>query len=224
MILLTLILGCDTEPEPTEPEPTEVEPERPNTQTISLSQQKPSIVVALPELDLPPELQAVTVQLVAMENNDARQALDAWLAVHPDDANAWYLRGESFMSELQWVSADAEFEKALQADPTHADALKRQIGAQIGQRKCDTAMPKIEAYQQLRPDDLEALMMRSFCRGILKDQEGALADLVLACEKGLQEACKVVPRLESRLAWIEKKTAELEAGGETTTEGEPPPQ
>ena len=218
MVLLTLILGCDTEssPAPSAPAADEAPAERP---ARPMAGGVPEVTVELPELELPPELQAVTVQLIAKENDEARQALDAWLATHPEDANAWYLRGESHMTDLSWAEAEADFAKAVTADPTHADALKRLIGAQIGQRNCEAVLSGIETYQQLRPDDLEPLMMRSFCKSAANDHEGALADLKQACAGGFEEACSVVPRLESRIAWIAKKKAEL---AEAETEDEKP--
>lgn len=210
MVVLTLILGCNTESSPAPAAPVTDEapaaiPTRPAPATVGA----PEVTVVLPELELSPELEAVATQVVAKENDAARQALDAWLATHPADANAWYLRGESHMTELNWAAAEADFTKALEADASHADALKRLIGAQIGQRDCVAAQPRIEAYQQLRPDDMELLMMRSFCKSAVNDHEGALADLKQACAGGFEDACSVVPRLESRIAWIKKKKEEL---------------
>lgn len=210
MVLLTLILGCDGEPSPEPVAPSTVErpaeaPAQPATTSVGV----PEVAVELPALELSPELQVIAAQLIAKENLAARQALDAWLVTHPEDANAWYLRGETHMIELNWAAAADDFSKAFEADSSHADALKRLIGAQIGQRDCANALTGIESYQQLRPDDLEPLMMRSFCKSAASDHEGALADLKQACTGGLEDACTVVPRLESRIAWIKKKKAEL---------------
>ena len=224
MILLTLLMSCQTEPTTPEPAPVEAEAEpETTTQTISLGQRPPpkDIEVVLPDMTLSPELEAVTVHLLAKENEQARTALDAWLIAHPADADAWFLRGESWMTELNWGSADTDFQKAIEADTNHIHARKRQIGAQIGLRKCDNALGLIETYQTLVPEDPEPLMMRSFCKKYANDHDGSLADMVLACEKGYEPACAVVPRLEARLEWIRNKQAEMEAAkpaeGDTPT-------
>lgn len=208
MILLTLILGCDTEPaEPVTAEPP-AEVAQPTLPAKPTRARPTDVPAELPSTPLSPELQAIADQIVAKDNEAARTALDAWLAEHPDDADALYLRGESFMTELKWPEADAEFSKAIAARPDFADARKRQLGALIGQRKCAEVTESIAAYQELRPEDPEPLVMRSFCRGAQGDHEGALADVVEACEKGYDEACQLVPRLEGRLAWFQKKEAE----------------
>lgn len=205
MILLTLILGCDTEP--AEPEPAKPPAESPQPALLAASPQaRPTNVPPeLPSAPLSPALQAVADQLVAKDSEGARTALDAWLAEHPDDADALYLRGESFMTELRWEEADVEFTKAIAARPDFAEARKRQLGSLIGQRKCAALTESIALYQELRPEDPEPLVMRSFCRGAQGDHEGALADVVAACEGGYDEACQLVPRLEGRLAWSQKK-------------------
>jgi tetratricopeptide (TPR) repeat protein len=207
VILLTLILGCDGEPAaapaaaPAAP-PAEVAP-RP-----AVAPSTPEVPVVLPEAPLSPELQVIAGQLTERKLDAARAALDAWLIEHPEDADALYLKGESYMVELKWAEADAAFTRAVQLRPDFADARKRLLGAQVGQRKCAEVFEGITAYQALRPDDPEVLVMRSFCRGAQGDHEGALADVVLACEQGFTDACAVVPRLEGRLAWINRKKAE----------------
>ena len=213
MVLLTLILGCGTGSSPSpDAAATDEAPAAAPDEAADEPASAPEVALVLPVLDLPPELQAVPAQLLARENTTARQSLDAWLETHPEDANAWYLRGESHMTELNWTEAESDFSKACAADPSHADALKRLIGAQIGQRKCEDALSGIERYQQLRPDDLEPLMMRSFCKSAANDHQGALADLKQACAGGFEDACTVIPRMESRIAWIEKKENELAEG------------
>ncbi|MDG1478535.1 MAG: hypothetical protein P8R54_03045 [Myxococcota bacterium] len=213
MILLMLILGCDTEP--AEPQ---VELAQPTPPAASPQARPTDVPPELPSTPLSPTLQAIADQLVARDNEGARTALDAWLVEHPDDADALYLRGESFMTELSWEEADAEFTKAIAARPDFADARKRQLGALIGQRKCGAVIESIGLYQELRPEDPEPLVMRSFCRGAQGDHEGALADVVAACEGGYDEACLLVPRLEGRLAWSQKKKETEPAKSSTVIE------
>jgi tetratricopeptide (TPR) repeat protein len=212
VFLLTLILGCDTEPTVPAEAPAEA-PAEVAEATPPARERPTDVPIKLPTAPLSPELQAIADQLVAKEYEATRTALDAWLAEHPDDADALYLRGESFMAELNWPEADAAFAKAIAASPDYADARKRQLGALIGQRKCAEVSEGIIAYQALRPDDPEPLVMRSFCRGAQGDHEGALADVVLACEQGYADACQLIPRLEGRLAWVQKKEAERAEAG-----------
>lgn len=111
----------------------------------------------------------------------ARDDFDRVVVLSPS-ASAYFFRGRTHYELGQDDAAIYDFSKAIELDPTFADAYRRRAFAEYRQRRYLGAARDCGEYVRLRPDDGEGY----YCRGIMLsragDQDAAIADYQHAIE------------------------------------------
>lgn len=99
-----------------------------------------------------------------------RDALEKYLSVHPGDAEAHFLVGESYRSENplgpDFSRSQAAYQDALEHDPDYAPAFKELGMTHRVQRQDDQARQAFERYLDLAGDAPDAGIIRGYLEGL----------------------------------------------------------
>src|SRR5262249_13857676 len=99
--------------------------------------------------------------------------LDYWVANYPDDWRPWYRRGEFYLRAGQLAQARNDLLEATRRRPTHAEARRLLIQAQMGTGQFAAALEQVTEYQRVHPDDAEAPVWRARCQRQLNQLDAA---------------------------------------------------
>lgn len=99
-----------------------------------------------------------------------RDALEKYLAVHPEDAEAHFLLGESYRSESplgpDFQQAQAAYRAALQQDPAYAPAYQELGMTHRIQQQNELARLNLQKYLEFAPDAPDAGIIRGYLEGL----------------------------------------------------------
>ena len=113
--------------------------------------------------------------------------LDRLVAAHPGDAELHLRRGELHRIGRQWRSAEADYARARELDPSldAVDLCSGRMRLEAGEP--DRAVEHLEAYLVRRPGDAEGLELRGRAREMLGHLGPAAADYDSAIARRAQD-------------------------------------
>ncbi len=99
-----------------------------------------------------------------------------WLAIKSDDANMLILRGQMYRALYEWDSALADFNAALELDPTHAEAYYQRgllyaSILQTGAEFYDEALADFQHYLELAPEGDHAAEAAQYITDLQSQQQ-----------------------------------------------------
>lgn len=110
------------------------------------------------------------LDLKELQFSRMRDALDRYLAVHPDDAEAHFLMGESYRSEKplgpDFAASQAAYRAALKQDSGYSPAYKELGMTHRIQHHDDQARVAFEKYLELASDAPDAGIIRGYLEGL----------------------------------------------------------
>ncbi len=236
LILATaLILACHSADDATPPAAAPL-PSQPAPDAAEVSASEASTPPATPPATTPtapptpwpppedrsvdPAVQAAADQVGAGAAADAVAALDAWLAGHPDDADALRWRGtaRARLSPPDTEGAEADLRRAVELDGDFVGARIALCDLLIPAKRCPDAMEQLDWMVARYPDLADSWANRAFCRLSTHDWEGGVADVDKACQRGHQRSCDMLPKLKIRL---DNERAKATAAAEGGTSADP---
>lgn len=143
----------------------------------------------------------------------AIRCLDRWLECDPQAARAWHWRGWAHERLSEPEKAIADYERAVEIDPTRWGARLRLAGVYLDQYDADKARPHVEELQRTHGDDPMVQTLRAQCWTLEGEQEKAIAllDQVLHRQPAHCEALKLRAQLSAdveppaeAVAWLRK--------------------
>jgi tetratricopeptide (TPR) repeat protein len=111
----------------------------------------------------------------------AEQRLRAALAINPDMAPALRLLGIVCLQDGRLADSIAHFERSLQLDPLHPDALSNLAFAYFQAKNINVALELIDTCRRLHPDYVPALLQEGLIK-LAVDPEAAIDALRAATE------------------------------------------
>lgn len=115
----------------------------------------------------------------------ATKVLDSALALAPDDANVWNLKGSMLHVAGNAEAARSAYGKALSLDPSHIDARIARASLLLDLARLDEAGQDIVALKELAPDEPRANYIRALYlarRGDLTGAREALQQVTVALD------------------------------------------
>lgn len=110
----------------------------------------------------------------------AEEAYTRSISLKPS-ARAHFLRGMARQSQERWAEALADFEAAVELDPSDWDALSHKAGALAALRRLDEALEAFRFVENKAPSDVHNYQVWSASMGMM----GRYADGLPVVEKGL---------------------------------------
>lgn len=104
---------------------------------------------------------------------DAVRATDAWLALQPDNPQAWFVRGKIHRQIGAAQAIAADYRRVLELDPERTEARWWLALALIEIGRYQEANQQLEIYGHSHPQDVEVQVRRAICLGRLERAEEA---------------------------------------------------
>ena len=129
---------------------------------------------------------AIFVRVGKLEEFEAQQAIDKYsqtIKRDPNDANAYYDRGNAYFDNNEYDKAIADYTEAIRLDPKYGDYYTERGDAyQYGKKNYDKAIADYTEAIQLNPENLYAYNNRGSAYCERKDYGRAIADHTKAIE------------------------------------------
>jgi tetratricopeptide (TPR) repeat protein len=119
---------------------------------------------------------------------EAIDVLDAYIRLHPRDARAYVLRGDSFASIDKDDDALRDYNTALKIDPEYEYAYVTRCQTRLDRGDSSGALDDCNAAIRLDSDDAQAYEFRADVRFDRDQYAEAVADYALAIEHGRKRA------------------------------------
>lgn len=231
-LALITFLACGEEPAPQSPDaPPATGADATPAGTKKARAPRRSTAPRLEEADRPvaaPVQEAIDrLQAEPADAVGARKALDTWIEQHPDDLDARYWRGKTELQTMAWAEAEADLQLVVAGEPDWVNPKVVLAGALAMQRRCEEALPHLDAVVAQLPDHHIGYVNRGSCRYRVGDVDGSIADATKACELGNDRACRTIPQLERRKTWkanLEQREEEAASGtGASASDAAAPP-
>lgn len=116
-------------------------------------------------------LAEVPLRVRARQFNEALAAADQALKLSPEHPEGLYQKGSVLHANGQPEAALGWYERALKADPNHADSLVALSGLLIDLRRDTDALSRLDALQKSHPRDPRG----AYLRALIADRAGDLA-------------------------------------------------
>ncbi len=198
LLILGLLLACDTTAPPVEPAPAEAPqsveaPPPPAPQGIQVGQRENAEAPWVPESELPlaPAVQQARQQVEAKDYAAAKASADAWIATAEGtkDPMAYFWRARAQASLGAMEAAEADLRKANELSPEDFVLRQEMADFLVGTKRCMDALPLLEAQSKARPELAQTWTNLGFCRTRSEQVEQGLADISKGCELGHERAC-----------------------------------
>ncbi|MBO0733825.1 MAG: caspase family protein [Methylocapsa sp.] len=102
--------------------------------------------------------------------------LDTYLGNHPDDAAAFYRRGQLYAKTGDFATSVKDFDEALRLHPQYAEAFNNRCWARAMLGDSLAALKDCDEALELRPDYADALDSRGFVELKIGEPKNAIAD------------------------------------------------
>jgi tetratricopeptide (TPR) repeat protein len=128
----------------------------------------------------------------------AHACLETWLARHPGDLQALFVRGEVHRQVGAVTRASEDYRAVVTGDPGRDDARRPLVSCLLQIGRYQEAVGHLEVLRGRRPDDPELLMQEARCRFELgqKAEARGLLERALAVHPGYGPALREQGRLE----------------------------
>jgi len=107
------------------------------------------------------------------------------IEVTPQEANAYYNRGNAFLRQKEYGKANRDFEKAIELDPSFRKALYKKGFLLLGQKKFDAAIDYFDAILSLDPEFAIAYTAKAVAYYYKKEYEKAWLEVNKARSRGI---------------------------------------
>jgi tetratricopeptide (TPR) repeat protein len=123
-----------------------------------------------------PDAGRISSAVISPADDAAIKALDAKLLQSPNDANAFYRRGQLYAKSGVFARAADDFDAAIRLNPKDADAYNNRCWVRAMVADPKTALPDCDEAIRLRPAFADALDSRGLVHLKLSMSQSAIAD------------------------------------------------
>jgi tetratricopeptide (TPR) repeat protein len=112
----------------------------------------------------------------SVKDREAIKHLDTYIGNNPDDAAAYYRRGQLYAKIGEFARSITDFDEAIRLNPKDAEALNNRCWARAMIGQSSTALGDCNEALQLRPEYADALDSRGFVELKIGELSKAIAD------------------------------------------------
>lgn len=134
--------------------------------------------------------------------NRLEKALDELgraIEIEPQNFEAYFWRGRTFMRKEQFENAIGDFKKVLDLNPGYSPAYDNLGWLYMGRNEYDQGLAYLNRSIELKTENGWAYYMRSRIFSKKGDLKDALENARTACKLGFQDACRDAENYQSRL-------------------------
>lgn len=129
-----------------------------------------------PTARVDPDAGRISSTVISPADDAAIKALDAKLLQNPNDANAFYRRGQLYAKSGVFARAADDFDAAIRLNPKDAEAYNNRCWVRAMVADPKTALPDCDEAIRLRPAFADALDSRGLVHLKLSMSQSAIAD------------------------------------------------
>jgi tetratricopeptide (TPR) repeat protein len=130
----------------------------------------------------------------SVKDREAIKNLGTYIAKNPDDAAAYYRRGQLYAKIGEFARSITDFDEALRLNPKDAEALNNRCWARAMVGEFRTALADCNEALQLRPEYADALDSRGFVELKIGELSKAIADYDKALRFNKKQASSLYGR------------------------------
>ncbi len=125
---------------------------------------------------------------------DFKQAIDDHnkaIELNPQNATSYYNRGLTYVSLGNYDQAINDFDKAIELNPQYEDGYNNRAYLLYERKDYKRALNDYNLLLSINPNYARAYMGRAFVCSATGNLNQMVADIKMACDLGLVEACKI---------------------------------